>query len=282
MSWNTKYWDALDQIYWTLEYVGLQKLKTKTEAAFPDYLLVPRSDILKGNSVFTRKIRPSDIAAHLHTREELLNHVLNIGLAIAPDSLIERIVCGPLGFTDNGEFQSLGRELDQRYGLSENAFQPDGLFVSTDSVLALEIKLQSPSSPEQIVKYASVLVLEEIFSGPKKNVGLLYIVPDGAEVKLWRSCGLDGPTVDPGFLEIVAAKKKSAPLNRLIDAHGDRIRAMLSRMTLGCVSWTWFRDEIATIESALDKTDPAQQCYQRLLIGLRHQLEAHGGTGLGS
>jgi hypothetical protein len=91
MPWNDKYWDTLDQMYWTADYVGLRTLKPQSDPAQPDFLLIPRSEVPSGNSIYTRSIRSKDMTAHLHRREETLNHVLDIGLAIAPDDLIRRL-----------------------------------------------------------------------------------------------------------------------------------------------------------------------------------------------
>ena len=98
MAWNDKYWDTLDQIYWTADYVGLRTLKSQPDPARPDHLLIPRSEVPAGKSIYTRSIKSKDMAAHLHRREETLNHVLDIGLAIAPDALLNRLIAKPLGF----------------------------------------------------------------------------------------------------------------------------------------------------------------------------------------
>lgn len=280
MPWNDKYWDTVDQIYWTPDYVGLRTLKPQIDPAQPDYLLIPRTEVPSGNSIYTRSIKSIDMTAHLHRREETLNHVLDIGLAIAPDALIQRLIAKPLGIDDTGPFESIGREVDQRFGITENAFQQDGFFVSSQSALALEIKLKSPSSPEQILKYALMLALEESVTGSKQDIGLLYVVPQETEDALWRSCGLNGARMRPDLVEFVRSRKKSGTLLRLMEQHLDRVADVLLRMTLGCVSWTWLRDEIASIEATLGDKDPGQQCYGRLLLGVRRQIEAHADTGI--
>ena len=280
MAWNDKYWDTLDQIYWTPDYVGLRTLKPQRDPARPDFLLIPRSDAPAGNSVYTRSIKPKDMTPHLHRREETLNHVLDIGLAIAPDVLLHRLIAKPLGFDDFGPFECIGREIDQRFGIDENAFQQDGFYVSDQSALALEIKLKSPSNPQQVLKYAVMLALEEMATGPKQNVGLLYVVPEGTEEALWRGCGLAGPSVRPDLIDFVRSRKMPVTLQRLVDVHEERLTALLPRMVIGAVSWTWMRDEIASIEATLDHKDPGQQCYGRLLLGLRRQIEAHADTGI--
>jgi hypothetical protein len=280
LPWNTKYWDTLDQIYWTPDYVGLRPVRPISDPSHPDVLILPRSEVPSGNSLYTRSIKSKDMAAHLRRREETLNHILDIGLAIAPDALINLLVAMPLGFEDAGPYDSVGREIDQRFGITENAFQQDGFFISSRSALALEIKLKSSSSPEQVLKYALMLAMEEEITGHRQNVGLLYVVPAGIEDALWRGCGLDGPRMRPDLIELVRSRKMPGALQRLIEPREAEVRGLMARMTLGCVSWTWLRDKIASVERALDDTDPAQQCYRRLLLGMRHQIEAHADTGI--
>lgn len=220
------------------------------------------------------------MVAHLLRREETLNHVLDIGLAIAPDELINRLIAQPLGIKDAGPYESIGREIDKRFGIDQNAFQQDGFFVSPRSALALEIKLKSPSSPQQVLKYAVMLAMEELVAGRQLDLGLLYVVPEGAEGNLWRGCGLLGPTVRQDLIEMVRGQKMPTPLAPLVNAHEDRVRDVLGRMTLACVSWRWIRDEIASVEASLDNRDGGQQCYRRLLLGFRSQIERHEDTGL--
>lgn len=280
MSWNDKYWDTLDQIYWTPDYVGLRPVRPMSDPSRPDVLILPRSDVPSGNSLYTRSIKSKDMAAHLHRREETLNHVLDIGLAIAPDALLNLLVANPLGFEDDGPYESIGREVDQRFGITENAFQQDGFFVSNRSALAIEIKLKSSSSPEQVLKYALMLAMEEAITGQRENIGLLYVVPSGTEDDLWRGCGLDGPRMRPDLIELVRSRKMPGALQRLLEPREGQVRDLMDRMNLACVSWTWVRDKIVTVEAGLNNADPGQQCYGRLLLGMRRQIEAHADTGI--
>lgn len=278
MAWNNKYWDTLDQLYWTPDYLGLRTLRPERGDNLPGYLLIPRAEVNAGASIYTRKRNAQEQRAYLNSREETLNHILDIAFAIAPDALIADLIGAPLGIDDHGPFESIGREADARFGLATNVFQQDGFFVSPRSALALEIKLSSPSSPEQVVKYACMHVLEENAVQTRKTAGLLYVAPAHAEKALWRSCGLEGPMPNADLVDVVKQRNRSQVLLSLISEHDDAIRDVLTRMTLGFRSWKDLRDRIAAIEAALDDQDPTQQCYQRLLLGLRTQIEQHDGT----
>jgi len=45
LAWNDMYWDTLDQIYWTADYVGLRTLKPQPDPARPDHLMTPHSTL---------------------------------------------------------------------------------------------------------------------------------------------------------------------------------------------------------------------------------------------
>ena len=51
-------------------------------------------------------------------------------------------------------------------------------------------------------------------------------------------------------------------------------------MKLAVISWGDFCREIHEIERGLDTTLPGEQTLQRLLAGLRAQIEVHKNTGL--
>jgi hypothetical protein len=280
MARNDKYWDTIDQIYWTPEYIGLRPVRPSSDSERPGLLLIPRSELPAGNSIYTRRVRSQDIKDHLLRKEETLNHVLDIGLAIAPDALVARLIAAPLGFNDTGPFESIGREADRRFGLGENVFQQDRFFVSPRSALALEIKLGSPSSADQLAKYLCMLALEERATGRKENLGLLYVTPEGHEAKLWRSCGLDGPMIPPDLLDQVMTNTTSGVLKRLLERYGDEARDALNRTSLRCVSWTWLRHQLAAVQAELRDDVAGEQCYRRLVQGLGNQIDDHIRTFL--
>jgi len=57
---------------------------------------------------------------------------------------------------------------------------------------------RSSSWPEQIIKYAALLTLEELHKGPREQLGLLFIVPESAIESHWKKCGLKGASFTPG------------------------------------------------------------------------------------
>ena len=217
----------------------------------------------------------------LSGKEEILNHVFDITFSIAADDVLERLFAAPFGFRDAGPFTSLGGEIARRFGWDEkeNVTQQDGFFVSANSILAVELKLKSSTWPEQIAKYAALMAWEEMAHGPKKNLGLLFILPENAIPRHWQKCGLAGPEIDRSFLQGLRREKLPSRVAQLFEQHTEHVLSILDRIELKAVSWTWLRDEVSAIQGELGSSR-GDQTLDRLLQGFLAQLAAHRGTGI--
>lgn len=103
MSWNSAYWNAMSNIFWTLDYVGLKRIDVEKVPGLPDHYVVRKADMPNG-LVYTRCRTAAMMPDHLGSREETLNHIVDIALAMAPDALISRLIAEPLGIQDAGPF----------------------------------------------------------------------------------------------------------------------------------------------------------------------------------
>src|ERR1700730_18409382 len=150
MEWNEKYWDMITNLYGTPSHMGWKRIQRKNWKIKDGIVCVPEADIAKGaHALYSREplSDPEKIRKSLSNKEEILNHIFNFTFAIAGDPIISRLFCEPLGIDDNGPFLSLGREILERYDLAENVTQQDGLFVSDNAIIAIELKLASKSWP---------------------------------------------------------------------------------------------------------------------------------------
>jgi hypothetical protein len=232
--------------------------------------------------LYSRARKSADLVDYLHGSEEILNHLFDITFSIAPDSMINDLLLTPLGFCDSGPFESIGRESAKRYGwgVMDNVTQHDGLFVSAQSAVGVELKLLSSSWPEQIAKYAALLTLEELASGPRQQLGLLYIVPDSALKNHWYKCGLAGPVINRTFLDTQWQRKLPKVIANLFEKHREHVASVLDRITLGVITWEKLRQGMVTIQESLDLTHRGDQTLDRLITGFVAQLDAHRDTGI--
>ncbi len=282
MTWNQKYWDALDQLYWTPKYLGLSSIPQRKWRRENGWICVPEELVNKSGPLYSRGIRSADIVEHLHRQEEILNHVFDITFAVAGDQIIERLFFHPLGFQDKGPFESVGREVQTRYGWGAfgNVTQQDGFFASDKSAIGVELKLRASTWPEQIIKYVSLLAWEEQAKGHRDQLGLLFIIPETAIARHWKKCGLDGPEIDAGFLDHINREKLNRKILDLVETRRDDIASVLDRLTLNVVSWSSFLESLLQIEKELDGSKVGDQTLLRLLRGFTAQLQQHEGTGI--
>ncbi|ESQ90775.1 hypothetical protein ABAC460_08055 [Asticcacaulis sp. AC460] len=236
-----------------------------------------------GQTLYSRKVQSDHNEAWLHTQEEILNHFFDLTFAIAPDDLVERILLKPFEFIDLGHFESLGREVRDRYnwGYNENVTQQDGLFVSNKTALAVELKLGSKSSRSQIIKYAALLAWEERTNGTKDQLGLLYIVPENARMDHWKKCGVADPDNIRFLLEnvdFILPPKISA----FLAEEPQLIRSVCDRMKLEVITWHDLRFSLETYRQQLNLQHRGDQTLDKLIAGFLDQLSKHQETGLKS
>ena len=284
MAWNRKYWDILDQVYWTTKYVGLKSISKEKKIKLHDqYICIPKQLVNYKKNLFTRTCKYDELQENLNAYEEILNHVFNLTFAIAGDAVLERLFCTPLGFNDNGPFESIGRETAQLYNWeSDNVMQHDGFFRTPNSLLGIELKLtSSSSSPAQIMKYAALFAWEERRKGLCDDIGLLYIIPESSRAKHWKKCGLDGPEIDESFIEKrLNDLKENSEVRKLYENCSQTMSSVLNRLKLSVITWSSLREELLSIERELNCQDVGDQTLLRLLSGFRTQLEEHKKTGI--
>jgi len=282
LTWKDKYWDIVDQFYWWPRYLGMRSISQKHWIKKDDLISVPAEMVNKTGPLYTRGRNVYDLKSYLHECEEILNHIFDLTFSIAPDSMINDILLNPLGFTDSGPFDSLGREISKRYGWGEmdNVTQQDGLYVSEKSAVAVELKLLSSSWPEQIIKYAALLTLEELHKGPREQLGLIFIVPEFAIESHWKKCGLKDSSVDRAFLDQTWKRKLPKAISELLTNHQEHVASVLDRMKLSIISWEDLRNSMVTLQATLDPDHRGDQTLIKLISGFIAQLDVHRDTGI--
>jgi hypothetical protein len=146
--------------------------------------------------------------------------------------------------------------------------------------VGVEIKLNAVSSPEQILKYAAVLAWEELTTGPREQLGLVYVIPEGSMARHWSKCGLEGPKIDRGFLARDWPKLPTGRVHQLLEEQPETLASVLDRISLAAITWTQLQDLLEATSATLDQRQPGDQTLYRLLNGFLAQLHAHRGTGL--
>jgi hypothetical protein len=283
MTWNAKYWDILDNLFWAPRYLGLKSIPRKKWIVEEKMVSIPRDLIATTDGpLYFRSRKVDDQMSYLERQEETLNHLFDLTFSIAGDDVISQALCGPLALEDSGPFDSIGREIRQRYrwGRLENVTQQDGFFVSQRSLVGVELKLGSKSSAEQIAKYLALMVWEELESGPRDQHGLLFVVSANAIASQWKDVGLKSASLDDGFVNRVRGMKVPSRIRNLFAENSDRLNAIAGRLKLGVISWEELRNILVDYRSRLDHSRPGDQTLDKLLDGLCNQINRHGKTGI--
>lgn len=276
MPWTDAYWDIISNLYWTPRYLGLKSIPRDKWRADGDWVSVPRETIANSSGpLYSRVRRFDELRVYLESQEEILNHFFNLTFSIAADSIVGELLFRPLGFDEPGPIASFGREIGARYGWSagENVTQQDGFFVGQRSIVGVELKLGSRSWPEQIAKYAALMMWEEAISGPRQNLGLIFIVPETDLPGHWPALGLKGPIVDHSILERFERSKLPKRIQDGFDKKPEDIRSVLDRLVLEVTSWQSLSVRISALESHLSPKLAGDQTLGRLLGGFRQQIE---------
>jgi hypothetical protein len=284
MTWNSKYWDILNNLYWTPRYLGFKSISRDDWTIDGDRISIPKELIQTSTGpLYFRSRKYDDLKSYLHDQEEILNHVFDLTFAIAGDDVINGVLCTPLGLDDAGPFESLGREVGQRYGWrpQENVTQQDGFFVSPKSLIGVELKLDSKSWPEQVAKYLALMLWEEQKTGARDQLGLLFVVPATAVAHHWGNVGLESSVIDPGFIDRLDRARLPARIKSLFEESPEALKKLAGRLRLAVVSWGQLRSELSTYGKSLDISKPGDQSLHKLLGGLCDQIDQHGKTGIG-
>lgn len=162
MTWDEKCWGIFNNIYWEMRFAGVKGFKLTSQLA--EQLRERDVPVPKGDGIYVRVDNDADNTKKLLSQEVVLNHFFNIALDIAGDDVVSDLLCRPLGIDDGGPFESYSRGFHHtRFGSreSEVVTQPDGFFLSSKSLIAVELKLESSTRLDQIAKYLALMHCEE-------------------------------------------------------------------------------------------------------------------------
>ncbi|SCY96902.1 hypothetical protein [Paracoccus tibetensis] len=279
MHWNDKVLDNLEQIYWSPDKIGLKPIKrqpTPDGAGF----FVPKERLAGGKSLYSRGQAYAEWRPTIIKKEELLNQVLEIALAIAPSSFVADVFFAPLDICPAGRIRTLGREVGARHSkFAPRQFtQHDGLYVSDNAIVMMEMKLKARTSIEQYLKYCTLAALEEMVSGRKDHVGMIYLVPSGAVLRTRKDLRLDNPEAMEQIWNDPSEFTDKSLLSQLLTHHLEQIRNVGERLVLQIITWDDFLR--AMLQTRDDAAATGNETLENLMQGMIAQIQATPDCGL--
>ncbi|OJH43582.1 hypothetical protein [Paracoccus sp. SM22M-07] len=279
MPWNDKVLDNLEQIYWSPDKIGLGSIKRQQSPDGAGFF-VPKDRLAGGKSLYSRGQTYADWRAAVTNKEELLNQVLEIALAIAPSAFVAKAFFAPLGIRPEGRIRTIGREVGARHAefAPQQFTQHDGLYVADNAIVMMEMKLKARTSIEQYLKYCTLAALEEMVGGKKDHVGMIYLVPAGAVLRTRKDLRLDDPQPMDQIWDNPSAFTDKSPLLRLLANHPEEIRSVGERLVLQIITWDDFMRTM--LETRDDAAATGNETLENLMQGMIAQIQATPDCGL--
>lgn len=281
MNWFNKYWDLIDDYYWDLKKLGIQAIPKKVIKTVDDGVMIPTEYLNKnGGALYRRVGRSTENLYRLHSDEVALNHALNIALAIAPSKILDELLFSHCDVSADGDIHSVGKDISTYFGWDRNdtITQHDGFYVSETAALGLEIKLGATSDLDQVSKYAFLLRKEELKASKKKELALLYIVPESRRNALQKKL-----CMSPNELaHQIASNAMTTAEPRLIDkeiaSYASEYEDVIQRMNIHIISWSEFHNKAQHLYNNIAPEGPGNITLRNLLGGFCKTMKEHSGT----
>jgi hypothetical protein len=281
VAWQNSYWDAIEEIYWEPSLLGLQSIPKKLRRESDQFILIPKDALAKGGSVYTRPDTGANNFARLKRLEVPLNHIFDICFSIAPSSVIESIFLKPAGLSDRGRFTRLGREISSRYdGYADNtATQQDGFFVSQSTLLGTELKVDAPTSADQLLKYVALMMAEERFSWKRHQLLIAFVTPDNSAQRCFERCGIDGDgSIPPDYLEKFEENKLSRVVRNALATDKAHFLECLARLNVFHISWKQLAEACEQLASDARSVGGLAEAVDCLLTGMAEAIRSNPNT----
>jgi hypothetical protein len=159
-SWNDEYYDIIDFYYWEPQHLGKKKYD---------------------NSKYANVL---EVISHLRKIEVPLNHIFNIFFRLAPNDFTLKLLSHCYGISIKDEFDFQGNKEWKEYVPNELT-QPDIFLSGKNTNFAVELKVGSKSTLEQVAKYLILNRLNNSHFGTDKKFFLLYLSPVKFN-RLWK------------------------------------------------------------------------------------------------
>lgn len=160
-AWTKYYYDILDFYFWEPQHLG--KIKNP-KSRYENY---------------------TDIFNHLEKMEVSLNHQLALFFNIIPEEILDGLLNSIVKNKTKEQFTYESDATTKIIEKSKDFTQPDFLFQGRHSLLAIEVKIDSVSSLDQLMKYIFLSVLIKKKTKSVKKLNLVYLAKDKFE-DIWK------------------------------------------------------------------------------------------------
>jgi hypothetical protein len=276
MSWTLQYWDALDNIYWYPEHIGLKSIPQRFWTKSDKAVSIPR-DMVNPNGPLYRRLRPSEEYWKIIKRqEEIFNHMFSLTFAVLPGDVISEVLSPFIQAKPDSYYELVNRELMKRYGWEGrgNLTQPDSFFVSNQSIVAIELKFNAVAELNQLAKYLMLFVGETLRNKNQPSLDLIYVFNKAPAESFKKKIKRDFQAVDSSMCDILVESLKNHAVSDIIKTHESEFRDYLNRVNINCITWKDFYDRLEAYSDGLSQ-GKGDRTLKRLINGLMTELVEH-------
>ncbi|MGC6494367.1 MAG: hypothetical protein ACON5B_16145 [Myxococcota bacterium] len=276
MTWNKKYWNIIEELYWVPSYIGLQSIPRKHWDVQDDVVSVPRHMTHPKGPLYRRVYSGQAYWDFIKKKEETFNHIFDLALAIAPGDVIAELFGALIGATDLHPYEVQGHDIRDRYAWigGANVTTPDAFLICPTAILAIELKFDAKTSTDQLSKYVALIAGEELLNGRRDAIELLYIFPSDAESKFAKQTGIHPRRLDASAFSEMRNGTKNKRVQLFFDEAPDAVKSVLDRLHISCITWQELSDRITNYSDTIDNTTGGRT-LKRLLDGLRDAIQSH-------
>lgn len=279
MNWTEKYWDALEQLYWTPTYLGLKSIPRRHWEIAGDRVSVPAAMTNPTGPLYRRVTTGKAFSKLVRQHEETFNHIFELTFGILDGEITNDIFCRLLDQQIEGSLRSFGRELGPELGFPKlyDISQPDGFFSGRNWTLAIELKFDAKTSLDQLAKYLLALSIERELNSGRKPVSLVYIAPH-PESLLRNAFPFSVDEIGSKDMDVILAGAKPSVLKplRKIEATA---ASVLDDLSLSAFSWADMDNVLQAKSASISRNDPESRTVTRLLQGLSSEIRNHPASG---
>ncbi|MDF1718697.1 MAG: hypothetical protein P1U75_18820 [Antarcticimicrobium sp.] len=280
MSWTNKYWDAVEQLYWTPKYLGLKSISKKYWEVSGDRVSVPKEMTNPNGPLYRRVTTGKEFSKLVRHHEETFNHIFELTFGILDGEIINQIFCQLLRESHQDRLKGYGRELGLEFGFPKlyDISQPDSFFVGNNWTIAVELKFDAKTSMDQLAKYLLALTLEREQNSGRKPVHLVYIAPE-PEKLLKDAFPFETANVGSHQLARILAESKQSVVAPLLEMEATA-SSVLDDLAISAVSWRELDQVLHDLAMGFSRNNPEARTVNNLLLGLLEEIRLHPASGL--
>ena len=248
-TWTKEYYEIMEFYYWEPQHIG--KIKN------------PKSSI-RDSYKMREKLRKMEVS---------LNHQLNLFFLLAPKDFHRRFFQSIFKKELKEDLQMLSGGAADKI-ISANLTQPDMMFVGNAQNFFVELKLDSKSSIDQVLKYTVLHALECEAAGTVKPFYMLFIGKGGFE-NLWKErfknvTGLKNTIRSYNYKALERKTKVLAAIDF------DSIVETALRSRIEMINYTKLSKFIDGYSKEINLKSIYSDSIIRLMEGMREELEFRG------